>query len=137
MNTPSKYLTGVDKTQRLKELEQRRTSKKPTSQLFPKKTDKEAIEKKQVRQSPFTTQFKKIYGDVPFDLPAFSKKFNIPLANLKEVYEKGIGAWKSSGSRPGVPAEAWAIARVYKFILIQQGKLPEPKRDPDAYLRKK
>jgi hypothetical protein len=136
MKTPEKYVAGVNKAERLKELKARRESKKPISQLFPKKTDKEAMKKGIVRQSRFTTLFKKTYGDIPFDKSAFSKKFKIPLKTLDEVYDKGISAWKSAGSRAGVPAQAWAIARVYKFILIQQGKLPEPKSDPDAYLRK-
>lgn len=137
MTTPIKYTKGVDKKERLKELEQRRTSTKPTSKLFPKKTDKEAIEKKQVRQSTYTTQFKKAFGDIPFNKQDFAKRFNVPIATLNEVYDRGIGAWKSSGSRPGVPAEAWATARVYKYLLIHTGKLPKQKNDPDNYLHTK
>jgi len=131
-----RYLTGVNPTERKKELATRKVSKKPLSQLFPKKTDKQAIEKGKVKQSQFTAKFKKLYPDLKFDLKDFSRRFNIPLPALKEVYDKGIAAWKSAGSRPGASPEAWAIARIYKFILITKGHLKEPAKDPDAYLRK-
>jgi len=134
MNTPTKYTVGANKTERLKELETRRKSKKPTSELFPMKTDKEAIKKGVVKQSKFTTRFKKEFGDIPFDLASFSRKFKIPLKTIEEVYRKGIGAWKSSGSRVGVPAEAWAKARTYRFVLVWTGKIPAPKNDPDGKL---
>jgi len=67
----------------------------------------------------------------------FSKKFKIPLKDLKAVYDRGIAAWRSSGSRPGVNAIAWGRARLYKFILIEQGKMPKLSNDPDNYLHKK
>jgi hypothetical protein len=136
MKTPAKYTAGVNKTERLKELKARRESKKPLSELFPKKTDKEAIKKGLVKRSTFTTRFKKEFGEMPFDKALFSRKFGVPLKTLDEVYDKGIAAWKSGGSRAGVPAVAWARARVYKWLLIKTGKLPEPANDPDAYLRK-
>jgi len=78
--------------------------------------------------------FKKAFGDIPFNKADFSKRFGIPVKTLDEVYDKGIGAWKSSGSRAGVPAPAWATARLYKFILIEKGKAPKQKNDPDNYL---
>jgi hypothetical protein len=134
MKIPERYTAGVDKTERLKELKERRESKKPLSKLFPKKTDKEAIKKGIVKPSPFTTKFKKEFGDIPFDKPAFSKRFKIPLKTLDEVYDRGIAAWRSSGSRAGVPAQAWAIARTYRLILVWTGKIPAPKNDPDSSL---
>jgi len=67
----------------------------------------------------------------------FAKKFKIPEKDLKEVYNKGIKAWKTAGSRPGVPAIAWGRARLYKFILIEEGKIPKKLKDPDNTLHKK
>lgn len=135
---PKRYTAGVDKQERVKELKARKAKaeKGSYSNVFPKKTDKEAMKKGIVKKSTFTQKFNKLYPNEKFDLTGFSKKFSIPYASLKEVYEKGLKAWATSGSRAGVPAQAWAKARVYKFILIQQKKLPEPKSDPDAYLRK-
>jgi hypothetical protein len=135
---PKGYLKGVNKTERVKELKARKAKAEKGSykDVFPKKTDKEAMKKGIVKKSTFTQKFNKLYPDEKFDLRGFSRKFSIPYASLKEVYDKGLKAWATSGSRAGVPAQAWAIARVYKFILIKQGHLPEPKSDPDAYLRK-
>lgn len=135
--TPPRYLKGVDKEQRLKELKKRRESKKPLKDLFPKKTDKEAIKKGIVKKSKYTVKFNKLYPDLKFDKKVFSKKFKIPYKDLKEVYDKGIKAWKTSGSRPGANAIMWGIARLYKFILIELGHMPKLKNDPDNYLHKK
>lgn len=132
-----KYTKGVDKKQREKDIESRKKSTKPLKELFPKKSDKEAIKKGIVKKSTYTTKFNKEYPDVKYSLTGFSKKFKIPLKDLKEVEEKGIKAWKTSGSRPGVPAIAWGKARIYKFILIEEGKIPKKKNDPDNYLHKK
>jgi hypothetical protein len=135
---PKDYLKGVDKEQRVKELKTRKAKaeKGEYKGLFPKKTDKEAMKKGIVKKSSWTQKFNKLYPNTPFDLRGYATKFSIPYASLKEVYDKGLKAWATSGSRAGVPAQAWAIARVYKFIFISKGDSPEPKRDPDAYLRK-
>lgn len=135
--TPSRYLKGVDKEERIKELKQRRESKKPLKDLYPKKTDKEAIKKGIVKKSKYTKKFNELYPDLKFNIREFSKKFKIPYKDLKEVYDKGIKAWQTSGSRPGANATMWGIARLYKFILIEQGHLPKLKNDPDNYLHKK
>ena len=47
-----------------------------------------------------------------------SKLFN--LADLKASFRRGQGAFLSSGSRPKIPMQAWAMARVNK--LISKGK---------------
>ena len=85
-----KYTKGVDKKQREKDIESRKKSKKPLKDLFPKKSDKEAIKKGIVEKSTYTTKFNKEYPDVKYSLTGFSKKFKIPLKDLKEVEEKGI-----------------------------------------------
>jgi hypothetical protein len=41
---------------------------------------------------------------------------NAPLGALVTVYEKGLGAYYSSGSRPGMTAHQWAMARVNSFL---------------------
>ena len=137
MSYQEKYTKGVNKKQREKELTARKKSKKPLKDLFPKKTDKEAIKKKLVKPSKYTEKFNKLYPDIKFSIPAFAKKFKIPEKDLKEVYNKGIKAWKTAGSRPGVPAIAWGRARLYKFILIEMKKMPKMAKDPDNYLHKK
>mgnify|MGYP003124822952 FL=1 len=34
--------------------------------------------------------------------------------SMKAEYKKGLAAWGSSGSRPGVSQHAWAMARINK-----------------------
>ena len=135
-SVPKRYVSGVDKKQRLKDIEKRKRSKKPLRELFPQKSDREAIKKGKVKKSRYTAKFNRLYPDVPFDIKAMSKTFKIPVKTLQEVYDKGIMAWKTSGSRAGVSAIPWGRARLYKFILIELGDLPKQKRDPDNYLHK-
>jgi hypothetical protein len=49
-----------------------------------------------------------------------SKKTGIPMKILNEVYDRGVGAYKTNpGSvRPSVKSpEQWAMARVYAFVM--------------------
>ena len=43
-----------------------------------------------------------------------SKLFN--LADLKASFRRGQGAFLGAGSRPRIPMQAWAMARVNKLI---------------------
>lgn len=45
-----------------------------------------------------------------------AEKANVPLGALTAVYRKGMGAFYSSGSRPGMGAHQWAMARVNSFL---------------------
>ena len=45
-----------------------------------------------------------------------AEKGNAPLGALITVYEKGLGAFYSSGSRPGMTSHQWAMARVNSFL---------------------
>ena len=49
-------------------------------------------------------------------LKAKAEKYNAPLGALTSVYRKGLGAFYSSGSRPGMNAHGWAMARVNSFL---------------------
>lgn len=41
-----------------------------------------------------------------------AKKYNTTVSKVRKVYARGLAAHASSGSRTGVPAHAWAAARV-------------------------
>ena len=41
-----------------------------------------------------------------------AKKYNTTVDKVKRVYAKGLAAYASSGSRPGMTAHQWAAARV-------------------------
>lgn len=45
-----------------------------------------------------------------------AEKSRAPLGALTAVYRKGLGAFYSSGSRPGMTAHQWAMARVNSFL---------------------
>ena len=45
-----------------------------------------------------------------------AEKHNAPLGALTAVYRKGMGAFYSSGSRPGMGPQQWAMARVNSFL---------------------
>lgn len=44
-----------------------------------------------------------------------AKASKIPLGILREVYNRGMAAWRS-GHRPGVAPQQWALGRVNSFI---------------------
>jgi Family of unknown function (DUF5824) len=41
----------------------------------------------------------------------------LPVEDLKEVYDIGVGAYASSGSRTGMSAEQWGYGRIYAFVV--------------------
>jgi len=45
-----------------------------------------------------------------------AKSSGISLSTLKTVYRRGMGAYMSSGSRPGVSMHQWAMGRVNSYI---------------------
>ena len=45
-----------------------------------------------------------------------AKKSRFTYGTLAKVYRRGQGAFLSSGSRPRIPMNAWAMARVNKLI---------------------
>jgi hypothetical protein len=85
--------------------------------------------------------------DKPYSLPELAKISGYPVSILQEVYDRGIGAYKTNptsvrmlGSfKKGVNApmsmklskENWAFARVYSFIDNN------PKHDVDLRLKSK
>lgn len=80
--------------------------------------------------------FKKKYGlspDEDLSLAEISKLSKFPIGALQEVYNRGIGAWKTNiesvrtkgtfkknEDKPRsqkLPKEQWAMARVYSFVM--------------------
>ena len=46
-----------------------------------------------------------------------AKGVGLPEKALKEVFEKGEGAYYSSGSRPNQTPSSWEYGRLYSYIL--------------------
>jgi hypothetical protein len=59
---------------------------------------------------------KKVKGSTRTALKNKAEDSNAPLGALTTVYNKGLGAYVSSGSRPGMTAQQWAMARVNSFL---------------------
>ena len=49
-----------------------------------------------------------------------SEKSGMPYSILKQVYNRGMAAWKG-GHRPGTTPQQWAFARVNSFITKSSG----------------
>lgn len=134
---PERYFSGLsakEKVVREKELLKRRTT--PYSKLKLGATDKNGTK----RKSHWTLLFHKTYPDLKFNKDAIAKKTGISRSVLNTVYNRGLKAWKTGGSRVGATPAQWAVARVYKFVLVSKKKAPKSwyatRADPDQDLRK-
>ena len=132
MKWPKRYFSGLTPAQKLmrqKELLRRSRARNPKlgpSNKFAK-----------TRKSSWTVMFHKAYPNIKFNKGLIAAKTGIPRWKLNTVYDRGLKAWKTSGSRPGATAQHWAIARLYKFVLITKGKATTKKVDPNNNLRRK
>lgn len=131
---PERYFTGLSPAQRLtreKELLKRRRVANPKMG----QTNKGGTKKK----SKWTNLFHKTYPGLKFNKNLIASKTGIPRGTLNIVYDRGLKAWKTGGSRPGANPQQWAIARVYKFVLVTKHKAPKEwyitRFDPNQNLR--
>lgn len=89
---------------------------------------------KKLPKSPATKAFEDKYAEASGTDKALinkSKKSGIPLGILRQVFNRGMAAWRS-GHRPGVAPQQWALGRVNSFITGKGGA-----RKADADLWKK
>lgn len=131
---PQRYFSGLSPSMKIRrEMELLRRRRNPKFKLG--KSNK-AIK---TRKSRWTQLFHKVYPNLPFKKNLISKKTGISVTKLDTVYNRGRRAWQTGGSRPGVTANQWGVARVYKFVLITKGKVPRNwyihKFDPNQNLR--
>jgi hypothetical protein len=130
---PLRYFSALSPKQRLvreRELVRRRTRPQLARTNTLVKTKK----------SRWTGLFHATYPDLRFNKAAISKRTGIPRKTLDTVYNRGLKAWQTGGSRPGATAQQWAIARVYKYVLVTKKKAPKAwyafRNDPNANLRR-
>ena len=82
--------------------------------------------KAKTKPSGFTKKFKQMYGevkDINETIKAVqnkAKKTGMPYSILKQVYNRGMAAWKG-GHRPGATQQQWALARVNSFVTKSSG----------------
>jgi hypothetical protein len=77
---------------------------------FKKQEDK----KKEIKEE------KRLYVESITGLKNKAEKSGMPYSILKQVYDRGMAAWKS-GHRPGASQQQWAFARVNSFITKSSG----------------
>jgi len=112
---PPKYYRGLStrrKSQRHREITRRKKmSFKDPKAYRPFKTDRGVTS----RPSSYTSRFHSKYPGVK-GLPAIAKATGVSLGTLKKVHARGAAAWRT-GHRPGASQEAWALGRVYSFVM--------------------
>ena len=132
MKWPMRYFSSTwgprTKALRMKELLRRRQV------AHPKLSKTDTMVK--TRRSSWTMLFHRAYPGLKFNKQLFANKFKISKKDLDTVYDRGLKAWKTGGSRPGATAQQWAIARVYKFILISKRRASTKRMDPNKNLRR-
>ena len=134
---PERYFAGLSRAMKLtreKELLKRRRT--PYSKLRLGKSNVGGTK----RKSKWTQLFHKTYPGLKFNKGAIARRTGISRSTLNTVFDRGLKAWKTGGSRPGATAPQWATARVFKYVLVTKGKAPKAwslatKFDPDANLR--
>ena len=71
--------------------------------------------------STFKNRFNKKFNqdkDESNSKAKMTKLTGIPKKVLDDVYDRGVGAFKTAGpSRPNMTKEQWATARIYAFIM--------------------
>ena len=96
--------------------------------------------KAKTKPSTFTKKFKQMYGeDMSLDeaikgIQNKAKKTGMPYSILKQVYNRGMAAWKG-GHRPGTTQQQWAFARVNSFVTKSSGTWGGADKDLAAKVR--
>ena len=134
---PERYFTGLSRSMKLKrEKELLKRRRMPYSKLRMGQSDKGGTRQK----SKWTLLFHKTYPNLKFNKEAISRRTGISRSTLNTVYNRGLKAWKTGGSRVGATPQQWATARVFKYVLVTKRKAPmawyATRADPDQNLRR-
>lgn len=112
---PLKYFKGLTKeeieTRYNRILKGSKTKSNDPKAYLPFETDKGKV----VKKSKYTIAFEKEFPNAK-SLEEKSKVTGVPLNIIKEVYDKGLAAWRT-GHRPGASQQAWGYARVHSFLM--------------------
>ena len=120
---PAKYFTGLDaetKLRRERVIERRKKEGVKPPELYEDLPGDEDAKTKRSKYSK-TKIAQEIRDEVKGKgkdefLRAAAKVSGVKISILRQVYDRGMKAWSTSGHRPGAGPEQWAIARVYSFL---------------------
>jgi len=123
---PKKYVAGLsDKEKKSHDRHLEKQGKKSDSDKSAyKQSPADKVAK--TKPSEFTKKYKQMYGEDMSIQEAIkglqnkSKKSGMSYSILKQVYDRGMAAWKG-GHRPGTTPQQWAFARVNSFITKSPG----------------
>ena len=95
---------------------------------------KEFNEKCKMPLSKHTKKYDQMFGEDELEekqidgLVKKAKETGMPYGILKKVYDRGMGAWKTS-HRPGTTPQQWAFARVNSFVTKSPGTWGKADKD--------
>ena len=132
---PKKYVAGLsDKDKKAHDRHLEKGSKKSDSD---KSAYKQSPADKNAKTKPsvHTKKYKQMFGEGDVELNEVIKglkkkaeKSGMPYSILKQVYNRGMAAWKG-GHRPGTTPQQWAFARVNSFITKSSGTWGKADKD--------
>ena len=132
---PKKYVAGLsDKDKKAHDKHLEKGSKKSDSDKSAYKQSP-ADKKAKTKPSVHTKKYKQMFGEGDVELNEVIKglkkkaeKSGMPYSILKQVYNRGMAAWKG-GHRPGTTPQQWAFARVNSFITKSSGTWGKADKD--------
>ena len=138
---PKKYVSGLsDKDKKAHDKHLEKGSKKSDSDKSAYKQSP-ADKKAKTKPSVHTKKYKQMFGESDVELNEVIKglkkkaeKSGMPYSILKQVYNRGMAAWKG-GHRPGTTPQQWAFARVNSFITKSSGTWGKADKDLAAKVR--
>ena len=132
---PKKYVAGLsDKDKKAHDRHLEKGSKKSDSDKSAyKQSPADKVAK--TKTSVHTKKYKQMFGEGDVELNEVIKglkkkaeKSGMPYSILKQVYNRGMAAWKG-GHRPGTTPQQWAFARVNSFITKSSGTWGKADKD--------
>ena len=138
---PKKYVAGLsDKDKKAHDRHLEKGSKKSDSDKSAYKQSP-ADKKAKTKPSVHTKKYKQMFGEGDVELNEVIKglknkaeKSGMPYSILKQVYNRGMAAWKG-GHRPGTTPQQWALARVNSFNTKNSGTWGKADKDLAAKVR--
>lgn len=138
---PKKYVAGLsDKDKKAHDRHLEKQGKKSDSDKSAYKQSP-ADKKAKTKPSVHTKKYKQMFGEGDVELNEVIKglkkkaeKSGMPYSILKQVYNRGMAAWKG-GHRPGTTPQQWAFARVNSFITKSSGTWGKADKDLAAKVR--
>jgi len=112
--SPDRYYAGLTKKNKLLRKKEIQTRKK-LSWKNPAAYKPFATDKIPTKTSSYTEQFRARFPEAR-SLEEKAKATGVPLAILRECYNRGMAAWRT-GHRPGATEQQWGYARVHSLLV--------------------